>query len=358
VSDFQELMDAFDVRGYLEERGRLRNSGPTNVVCRPCPICGDNRGKFYANVRAGRHNGMWNAYCHHDQGNLVDLVMHVEGVTREEAVSQIRARVEGTDNRIIPIIEKIAETALPSSQELVQCVFPAPLRQASPYDAIASQGSLIALDCRGVTSTVIERHALQVTGEGTYLGTDRRHDLDHRLIIPIRQGDRWLSWQARDLTGKASRKYVFPAGDRSSEWFYDFDDYLEHGGSTVLVVEGVFHKWAWDNLGATMGNLGVSHLSVASFGKRMTAEQERLLMTTPKIKRIIIGWDLDAWPEIVKVAGRIAGRKELLIMPAHESGMDHDELPHAELKRMLVEARPYSLDFALEQRLLAYRAGT
>jgi hypothetical protein len=352
-------MDAFDVRGYLEERGRLRSSGPTNVTCRPCPICGDKRGKFYANVRAGRNNGRFNSYCCFEQGNLVDLVMRVEGTaTRDEAVALIRARTEGSDNRIIPLIEKIAETAAQSSQESALCVFPAPLRQVSPNDAIASQGSLIALECRGVTSQVIERHALQVTGEETWLGADRRRDLARRLVIPIRKGNGWLSWQARDLAGDAGRrKYVFPAGDRSSEWFYDFDDYLAHGGSTVLIVEGVFHKWAWDNLGAAIGNAGVAHLSVASFGKRLTAEQERLLMTTAKIRRIIIGWDLDAWPEIVKVAGRIAGRKELLIMPAHESGLDHDELPHAELKRMLVEARPYSMDWALEQRLKAFQAG-
>jgi hypothetical protein len=284
--------------------------------------------------------------------------MKVEGTTREEAVSQIRARVDGSDNRIIPIIENIVEKAAQSSREDTQCDFPASMRQANPNNAIASKGRLIALRDRGVTPEVIERHALQVTGDETWLGVDRRRDLDHRLIIPIRRGNGWLSWQARDLTGDAGRrKYVFPAGDRSSEWFYDFDDYLEHGGSTILIVEGVFHKWAWDNLGSATGNAGIYHLSVASFGKRLTGEQERLLMTTPKIKRIIIGWDLDAWPEIVKVAGRIAGRKELLIISAHESGLDHDELPHAELKRMLVEARPYSMDFALEMRLKAYQVG-
>ena len=331
-----DAIKAFDVRDYLGRFGKVSKSGGNNVYVNPCPLCGDRHNKFYANVSGGAKNGTYNSYCCHDQGGLLDLIMKAEETTRFEATYQIESAFEGEDTRMLAVLER------EQAREWVRTMqIPEPVFQALPEYPCWVRDRFGCLAERGADQYIIDRHRLRITQGAVTLYGKRREDLDHRLLIPVfkENGSEPLSWQARDLTGRAERKYLFPAGDQSANWLYDFQN---HRGTTLMVVEGVFHKWAWDRLGRDLGNPLLEHMAVASFGKKLTEAQIHLLMGATHISRVIIGWDLDAAPQIVKIAEILNGRKELLIMPAHPSGRDHDELDNAERMALLASAEPWS----------------
>lgn len=348
VDLLQRAVQAFDVRDWLSERVRVHKSGPTNISASECPICGKKSAKFYARANGDRHNGSFTAYCCHHSGGLLTLIGLVEGFTREEAVDFLIERLEGEETRIVPVLRE----EQPAAEQRPLPELPHPLYPAVPDYPIFVKGEQRTLAWRGADSYIIGRHGLGLTYIGTIFGKDdrgrpqRRKDLDYRLVIPIRRGADVIGWQARDLTDSSKRKYLFPAGDLSREWLYDLD---AHEGSTIIIAEGVFHKWAWDRFGLRYG-CGYDRMAVASFGKSLTAAQIDLLIARPHITDVVLAWDLDAAPEIDKVAKLLVGRKRVHVMHAHPSGRDHDELDDAELAGLLHGIEPYTPELGVRMK--------
>ena len=337
-----DLIQEFDVADYLSGFGKVSKTGPTNVTVNPCPICGDRHGKFYANVTGSKRNGLYNTYCCHNAGNLIDLVMRSEGCDRIEAEALIARSVDGGMLRLAPLIPRASQQPAVRIPSL-----PGPLSMATPGHPCWIKSRMGTVSERGVDDYIIARHGLMITGGNAMYAGVQREDLNHRLLIPVFTDyvRTLLSWQARDLTGLADRKYLFPSGDRSTEWLYDLQG---HQGRTLLIVEGAPGKWAWDRLGRASGRPQIEHLAVASFGKKLTAAQIALIMNATHIEKIILGWDLDAAAEIVKVAGEMQGRKDVWVMPAHASGRDHDELTFREMEELLAASQRYTPQMGVE----------
>lgn len=353
MSFADEYIEIFDVPGYVSSVGRARHSNRQNINVTPCPICGDNRRhKFYVNISGGKDNGRWNSYCCHDQGGLVELVMAVESMSRPEAVAFIRAEVDGEDeDRVIPLTSStIAEPSVARS-EAPGCAFPENLYNVSENDEIVHHGRPVALTERGITQALIDKYDLRRTFAPTAFKGRLRPEFNNRLIIPIpaSDGQSFLSWQGRDLTGQSENKYVFPPGDQSASTLYGWQ--VAQHQKMVILVEGVFHKWAFDNLADIIDNQVFGDGCVATFGKKLSAAQEDLLMSSPAIENVVIAWDLDAATQISKVAQRLNGRKRLFIMPASADGRDLDELTYKEMISLFCAIEPYS--FALAARLNA-----
>ena len=342
---WRDVAPRFDVLAYLARFGAAAKSGANHTI-RTCPLCGNTSGaKFYVRVAKTHKNGMWNSYCCHGAGNLVSLVRKVEGYTSNvEAEWHIEALAGAAG--IVALGSAADPPAIPEpARPPADVQFPYPMFRAEPGLRIQKGSASVTLAERGVTQPVIDRHLLMTTGAETYLGSDRRRDLDHRLIIPIKStdGQGWLSWQARDLTGNATRKYLFPAGDRSSSTMYGADN---HRAQLALLVEGAFHHWAWEAI-QTPSSIWAP---LATFGKKLTNAQEELLMLLP-CTTVAFAWDLDAAPEIARVAARLAGKKRILIVPSHPDGRDHDELTPHERYQLLIAAEPYT--FALAAKMKA-----
>lgn len=104
------------------------------------------------------------------------------------------------------------------------------------------------------------------------------------LIIPVTLDGEIVSFQAADLTGRASSKYRSCPDVRSvrplKHCLYGLDEALS--GDQVILVEGVTDKWR------------VGRSAVAMFGKGWTLDQMLLLWTRARDKRIKVLLDLDA----------------------------------------------------------------
>lgn len=328
---YSEITAKFDVKDWLETRGeKFSRSGHTHVVMKDCPLCGDHRWKVYVNTSGSDKNGFWNSYCCQEAGALTKLVVAVEGFHEAEGFPFIRRWVDGTEDDLIPLV--VPEKAARPAEILTD--LPTPLYPASIHMPVMIKGRVGTLLERVGSASIIDRHRLMVTGIGTRYrgegGMERRRDYDNRLIVPVISDGQVKTWQGRDLTGEAYSRYVFPAGDCSGSLLYDFDTYLGYGPSTLMLVEGVFHKWAWDVAGEAMGNSDLMHMTCASFGKKLSWAQEELIVGCSKIERLIFAWDLDAMPQVIKIADRLLGRKDIWVMPPHPSGRDPDELTVAE----------------------------
>lgn len=348
-----DLIEDFDVLGFVERFGSTRRSSRTNVCVYPCPICGDSRrDKFYINVSGDKKNGYWNAYCCHDEGRLPRLIMVVEDISFPEAASLIREEVESDGpRRVIPIVKPPGgrakeAVAIPDSLEM-----PAPLLPAHPDMEMVFNGSPVRFHSRGIDQYIIDRHGLVVTGVVCVFKSKIRPDLANRLVIPIYSPTlpkSMVSWQARDLTGKSMSKYVFPTEDTSKETLYGFTETQDV--NCLVLVEGAPAKWAFDRLGRDRGNRDLEHCAIASFGKSLSEDQHRLIVSHPS-DTLVIAWDLDASSQIHKIAQKLNGKKKVLVMIPSSDGRDWDELTQDELIRALVNASPYS--FSLAARLRA-----
>lgn len=348
--DIREAIEAFDIRNWLSEKTRVFKSGPTNISASLCPICGKRGGKFYARADGGERNGSFTAYCCGNIGSLTLLVELVEGISRSDALDFIKDRVAQESDAVIPLVPLHIDEYVPPKINL-----PSPVYFAYPDYVCWVKDHWGTLRDRGVDEYVIQRHHLMLTQIGTTYAGDDRRDLDHRLLIPVIKDGSLLSWQARDLGGTAKRKYLFPAGDRSSEWLYGLDQFA---GDTILIVEGVFHKWAWDRLGIMLGDSALERCSVASFGKKLTQAQRGIILQRSDIRNVVFAWDIDAAAEVGRAALEMTGKKAVYVMPSHPSGRDHDELTHDELAEMWKTVEPYStsLEIRMKTALAAQRA--
>lgn len=134
--------------------------------------------------------------------------------------------------------------------------------------------------------------------------------LAHRVVVPVIDDGRWAGWVARDWTGEAERRYLYPRGMRregllfNGAALHDHDSYLP-----VIVVEGVFDA--------------LPHYphAVACLGKPTASHVVALSMTE---RPVVVALDGDAWREGMALAQklRLLGREaaHLRLPPTTDPG--------------------------------------
>jgi hypothetical protein len=86
-----------------------------------------------------------------------------------------------------------------------------------------------------------------------------------RILIPILQGRQIIAWQARDIDGDDSLKYLSMRGFKKSRCLYNMDGASMH--PDIVITEGVTDVWR------------IGPQAIALFGKDMSRNQLRLMKT-------------------------------------------------------------------------------
>jgi hypothetical protein len=86
---------------------------------------------------------------------------------------------------------------------------------------------------------------------------------DDRLLIPIIQSRRLVSWQAREIGNSSKQKYLFHGESNKNRYLYNMDNALLH--DHIVVCEGVTDAWR------------VGEQAVALFGKSLSLTQLELM---------------------------------------------------------------------------------
>lgn len=103
-----------------------------------------------------------------------------------------------------------------------------------------------------------------------------------RIIIPVfDEAGNYKTFVARDITGRAEQKYLYPKGCRVGQLLYNLDSIRKERRRLVWLVEGVFDAYH------------VRPYGCATFGKHITNKQIDLLRESG-IRKVVILWDWDA----------------------------------------------------------------
>lgn len=104
---------------------------------------------------------------------------------------------------------------------------------------------------RGIDLKIAERFDLRNCEAGFYTyenhhGNKAAVDFSNRIVIPIRDIDGNLAtFQGRDITGRADKKYLFPNMlPGTGAFIYNADYALKHNYKRVVLNEGVFDVYA------------------------------------------------------------------------------------------------------------------
>lgn len=146
-----------------------------------------------------------------------------------------------------------------------------------------------------------------------------------RVVIPVYGPDEetWLGWVARDYTARAARKYLYPAGMRTSQTLYNVAALGAWTDRPVLVVEGVLDAiHHWPDAVAVFGKPGEVHLDLLRACSRP----------------VVFVLDGDAWQEALALAWRLRFDGKRAGMVKLPPGVDPDEVAPERLRALALES--------------------
>jgi len=111
------------------------------------------------------------------------------------------------------------------------------------------------------------------------LSTSHTGFYKNRILAPIYQNHKLVSYQCRDITGKGSQKYLACHQDEEIKQHQHCIYGLDHASDNCIIVEGITDVW----------RLGIG--AVATFGISFTKQQAQLIAMN--FKRAFIMFDSD-----------------------------------------------------------------
>lgn len=342
--DLKELLDTIDMEAWFDAEGidyRIgRGHNGTQLNVRECPACGSSSWKVYINADSGLGNCFagdcgvktFNKFSfmreYIDAANTHEVINYVKTVARE--IGGWRAK------KITPVEVELSELVLPES---------IPLPHKGKY--------LNYLAHRGIPPELAQFFHLRYshTGYFEYQLCDgpRRQDYSRRVIIPIFDLDGHLaSFQGRDITGEAERKYLFPPGYASTGKLL-YNAQSVRGAEQLVINEGAFDviatKLALDE-DMALRDIGV----VGTFGKHLSSGDPNgddqlamfIRLKNEGLEEVVIMWDSEiaALKDAAGAAKLLTGvglSVRIALLPA---GKDPNEVPAQAVRDAFYQALP------------------
>lgn len=289
--DIQELLETIDMEMWLDREGVdyrvTRGSRGVQLNVRECPVCGTAKWKVYLN----QDNGLGNCFSGDCEAKFNkwsfikaqlgtppagQVIEHLKQVAKEQGWRPVR--------KVELAVNMATELKMPESIAL-------------PHKG----RNLKYLDNRNINAELASYFHLRFCQRGhfDYLdveGRPRKQDYSNRVIIPIFNLDGDLvSYQGRDITGTADRKYLFPPGFASTGSII-YNGHNAHGAEDIVIGEGAFDvmatKFALDGQ-AELRRV----VAVGSFGKHLSHGDENsqlaklLKLRDGGLKRVTFMWD-------------------------------------------------------------------
>lgn len=289
--ELKEILNSIDMECYLDREGLLykitRGSSGQQLNLKTCPVCGGNQWKVYLNAETGFGNCFsgscevtFNKYsfikaCNNDISSG-EVIRHIKAVASEQGWRQKKTIKYVVDNELIGL-------HFPESIDL-------------PFEG----KNLKYLTNRGITNEIASYFYLKYSKNGVFRYNDgdkvRTQNYSSRIIIPIYDLDGILaSFQGRDITGEADKKYLFPPG-YSSTGKYLYNGHNALHARHVVICEGVFDVMAVKI--AMDSDVSLREIvPIGSFGKHLSNgfgndQVEQLIKLKHKgLKEVTFMWD-------------------------------------------------------------------
>lgn len=303
-TELKEIIDALDMGAYLDREGiEYRETFGSrglqlNVKC--CPKCGGDNWKVFLNAESGLGN-CFSGSCESKYNKYSFIAAHTALAAgavvdhMRQVVAEMGWRPPRTSK--VAVEMERAELKLPKS-------FAIPIRGRN----------LAYLENRRITVELAEYFHLRFCHKGWFKykqeGVEKFQKYDNRVLIPVFDLDgEIVSFQGRDITGEAEKKYLFPPGFASTGSVI-YNGHNVHKCNHIVMGEGAFDvfslKAALDRepglrdivpVGSFGKNLSFGS-SDSQVGKLLTLKQERGLET------VTFMWDGE--PLAIKAAVKAA----------------------------------------------------
>lgn len=296
-TELTEILESIDPESYLSIQGidykRTRGRSGVQLNVRECPVCGNTDFKVFLNAETGAGNcfagshppdeyfNIWSfAKAHLGASNNGQVVQHLKQVAAELGWRPARAAKHVEDPP--------PDLVLPESIELPQ-----------------GENNLRYLIDRRISLETTTFFGLRYCEGGWFKyildGEEKYQNWGGRLIIPVYDLDgTFVTFQGRDVTGQAEKKYLFPPALPSTGRFL-LNAHNARGARTIVMGEGAFDVMAIKQ--ALDSDVGTRHAAaVGSFGKHLSIggsggdDQLAVLlkMKAEGLREIVLMWDSES----------------------------------------------------------------
>lgn len=345
-----DMLSRIDMATYLDRETidyRLTTGTRGDQLnVRTCPFCGGSENKVFMNAQSGLGNCFhgscgkkFNKYTFieaHTGLKGRDLIMHIELFLVENGWKPMRKYPE-------PVKLSTNDLKMPASVAL-------------PY-----MGKNMAyLENRNINKEIAAFFHLRFCLKGWFKyildGQPAYMNFSNRIIIPIFDINGTLvSFQGRDITGTAERKYLFPPG-YSATGSYLFNAHNFSGHDTAVVGEGVFDVFALKialDADSNMRNM----CPLGTFGKSVSAEQLIVFeqLKAKGLKRVVMMWDseIQAIDDAIKYGATIKALGIDVSIAMLPPGKDPNEVPGSVVREAVWRALPLNMQNAVALRMKA-----
>lgn len=337
-----KALDSLDMEDYLSSQGvdyklSTGTKGPQFNI-KQCPRCGGSDWKVFM----GRDSGLGNCFhgsCVGQPGyNKYTFIRELNGLSDKETMQHIEDFVKVRGWRPPAKREESIQPKTARGVELPE----------SRFEAIRY------LTNRGFDESIIKYFGWTYSEDGVfeykdYEGEDKTQSYAGRVLIPVCDlSGRVVTFQGRDTTGTAGRKYLFPPGlPGTGRYLYNGHNVI--GLKRIALGEGAFDVAA---LHIALRDLDVG--CVGSFGKSLsgstTMQQDDQLAQFIELKRagleeVTFMWDgetktiEDACKAALKVKG-IGLKARIGMLPDKK---DPNEVSDKVIRHVFANAAPATL---------------
>lgn len=334
MSDVRDLLESLDMESWADYEGirfkLTRGTRGTQLNIRECPCCGNTKWKTYLNAETGLGNCFvceekftkWKFISAHLNLSGKDTFNHIENYSK----------TQGWKPSAVAEEKKESKLSLPESVPL-------------PLDG----RNLRYLIDRNITSDLAKQFSLRYSAAGRFnfidpYGKQSFQDYSKRVIIPVFDLDNKLvTFQGRDVTGLADKKYLFPPGFASTgSVIYNGNVVKSKRPKRIVVSEGVFDAIAI-KAAIQFDPVLFTIVSVASFGKKLGDDQIEILKYFKRecgLEEIIFMWDSEVEATKAAIEAAMKCRSvgiecRLAVLP---SGCDPNEVEPAEVCKAIWKA--------------------
>lgn len=350
--DFEQWLDTENItfrRGGMSKRGR-------EVNIRDCPVCGSSGWKVYFNL--GTNVGKCFAGDHPEeiQFNKLVFMKHHSGKSRRDFEEYVKNAL--LEQGWAP---KREELILKSDVELET-----PLVLPRHY-MLPIEGQLPTyLAERKVTPELARYFDLRYCVEGKHAFVDpytdkvRGQDFGMRILLPIYNLDGVMkTFQGRDVTGEAERRYLFPITLPASGKFL-YNGHNAKSKHTVVVSEGAFDVINIKRALFDEESLREAVEPIGTFGMHLsgdTVQDEEdqigafLTLKAHGLKNVIMMWDSEkqALRNTMRASRRLQSiGLNVKVACLGVEGLDPGDATPEQIIRAYYKSKPYSKQLELK----------
>lgn len=350
----REVLDRLSIEDYLDREGieyrHTHGSSGPQLNLRECPVCGGNKWKVFLNAETGLGN-CFSGSCNAHFNKFTFIRAHV-GLDNTKTT----AHIFGVAKEMGWRPPRKSTVAVSMESKVVKLPHSMPI----PIDG----RNMAYLENRGITAETARYFHLRFCHKGLLsyqdsYGNTRYQDFGMRIIIPVFDLEGQLvSFQGRDITGAAEKKYLFPNGFASTG-VHLYNGHNVHGTERVLVGEGVFDVMAQKIALDTDPDLR-DVVPVGTFGKHLSfgSEQSQLgkfmLLQQRGIREVTLMWDgeVKATDDAIKAGEMLKGigmKVRIAMLPRDK---DPNEVSAGEVVRAFWKALPLTNDNAIRMRMM------